>query len=67
MRSLCIVAAVVVVAASPAFAQSARKAQGGAFPQATSDYGYGGQKRYSGPDPNVRFEVMRQENWRKGG
>jgi opacity protein-like surface antigen len=67
MRSVCIVAAVIVVAASPAFAQSARKAQAQRSPQATSDYGYGGQKRYSDPDPNVRFELMRQENWRKGG
>jgi hypothetical protein len=67
MRSVCIVAAVIVVAASPALAQSARKAQAQRSPQATSDYGYDGQKRYSDPDPNVRFEMMRQENWRKGG
>jgi hypothetical protein len=26
-----------------------------------------GQKRYTDPDPNVQFELMRQENWRKGG
>ena len=64
MRSVCIVAVAIVVAA---FAQSARKVQAQRSPQATSDYGYGGQKRYSDPDPNVRFEMMRQENWRKGG
>jgi opacity protein-like surface antigen len=67
MRSVCVAAAAIVVAASPAFAQSARRAQAQRSPQAISADGYGGQKRYSDPDPNVRFEMMRQENWRKGG
>jgi hypothetical protein len=67
MRRVCVVAAEIVFAASPAFAQSARKAKAQRSPQATPADGYGGQKRYSDPDPNVRFEMMRQENWRKGG
>jgi hypothetical protein len=51
----------------PALAQSSRKAKAQRSPQVQSDGGYGGQKRYTDPDPNVQFELMRQENWRKGG
>ncbi|MEA2969419.1 MAG: hypothetical protein QOE78_2680, partial [Alphaproteobacteria bacterium] len=25
------------------------------------------QKRYTDPDPNIQFEMMRQQNWSKGG
>jgi hypothetical protein len=60
-------AAATVVAASPALAQSSRKTQAQRSPQVQSYGGYGGQKRYTDPDPNVQFELMRQENWRKGG
>jgi hypothetical protein len=28
---------------------------------------YGPYKRYTDPDPNIRFEMMRQQQWRKGG
>ena len=27
---------------------------------------YGPYKRYTDPDPNIRFEMMRQQQWRKG-
>ena len=59
MQRVCTHVAVMVVVASPAFAQSAMR---------PSSYGaYGGHKRYTDPDPNIQFEVMRQQNWRKGG
>jgi hypothetical protein len=48
-------------------AQSSRKAQAQRSPQVQSYGAYGGRKRYTDPDPNVQFELMRQENWRKGG
>jgi hypothetical protein len=53
--------------ASPAFAQSQRKAYQRA-PQAASPGVYTGPRRgNTDPDPNVQFEIMRQQNWRKGG
>jgi hypothetical protein len=62
-------AALVAIVASPAFAQSTRKSQTQRGSQATSPYGYAGQKRFTDPDPdpNVQFELMRQQQWRKGG
>jgi hypothetical protein len=57
----------MVVVASPAFAQSASKAQKQRSLQPSSYGAYGGQKRYTDPDPNIQFEMMRQQNWRKGG
>jgi hypothetical protein len=65
MKKICILAAAIAVAASPAFAQS-RRAHPQRAPQVSSDP-YGAQKRYTDPDPNVQFEIMRQQNWRKGG
>ena len=59
--------AVMVVDASPAFAQSASKAQKQRSLQPSLYGSYGGQKRYTDPDPNIQFEMMRQQNWRKGG
>lgn len=68
MRSLYIVALLISVVASPAFAQSVRPAKAQRIPQATSHDLYVGQKRHgTDPDPNVQFEKMRQRNWRKGG
>jgi hypothetical protein len=67
MRNVCIVAAVIAVMASPAFAHSERKAPTQYAPQAMPYDAYGGKKRYTDPDPNIRFEMMRQRNWRKGG
>ncbi len=61
MRNVCILAAVIVIAASPALAQSGRKAQAQRAPQAVSSNPYGGYKRYTDPDPNIRFEMMRQQ------
>ena len=53
--------------ASPAFAQQ-RKAYPQRAPQATSPGGYAVPRRgNTDPDPNVQFEIMRQQNWRKGG
>jgi hypothetical protein len=67
MKVAFVLAAAIVIAASPALAQSSRKTQTQHSPQVQSYGGYGGQKRYSDPDPNVQFELTRQENWRKGG
>ena len=37
-------------------------------PQAASPGVYAGPRRgNTDPDPNVQFEIMRQQNWRKGG
>jgi hypothetical protein len=52
---------------SPAFAQSASKVQKQRSLQPSSYGAYGGHKRYTDPDPNIQFEMMRQRNWRKGG
>ena len=67
MQRACAIVAVMVVVASPAFAQSASKAQKQRSLQPSSYGAYGGQKRYTDPDPNIQFEMMRQQNWRKGG
>jgi hypothetical protein len=67
MRSLCIAAVVAAIVASPALAQSARKAQTQRPPQATSpDVYFGGRWLGRDPDPNVRFEILRTQNWRRG-
>ena len=70
MRHACVAAAVIAtiaVIASPAFAQQ-RKAYPQRAPQATSPGGYAAPRRgNTDPDPNVQFEIMRQQNWRKGG
>jgi hypothetical protein len=56
-----------IIFASPAFAQPARRAQKRGASQATSQDVYVGQRRIgSDPDPSVRFEMLRQDNWRKG-
>jgi len=67
MQRVCAIVAVMVVVASPAFAQSVGKAQKQHSLQPSSYGAYGGQKRHTDPDPNVQFEMMRQRNWRKGG
>ena len=67
MQRVCAIVAVMVVVASPAFAQSASKVQKQRSLQPSSYGAYGGHKRYTDPDPNIQFEVMRQQNWRKGG
>jgi hypothetical protein len=54
MRNVCIVAAAIAVMASPAFAHSERKAPTQYAPQAISFDAYGGKKRHTDPDPNVR-------------
>jgi hypothetical protein len=73
MRHACVAAAVIAtiasigMIASPAFAQSQRKAYQRA-PQAVLPGVYAGPRRgNTDPDPNVQFEIMRQQNWRKGG
>jgi hypothetical protein len=54
--------------ASPAYAQSRRKAPTQYAPQATSPGVYTSRRGVNtDPDPNVQFEIMRQQNWRKGG
>ena len=58
MQRACAIVAVMVAVASPAFAQSASKVQKQRSLQPSSYGAYGGHKRY---------EVMRQQNWRKGG
>ena len=71
MRGLCIVVAAVSVIVSPALAQSARNPQGQRPAQGqnrpTSNDVYSGE-RYLGrdSDPNVRFQILREQNWRRG-
>jgi hypothetical protein len=67
-----VVAAVVLIVASPAFAQSTRGSQAqrplpSQNPARSVDV-YSGD-RYLGrdPDPNIRFQLLREQNWRKGG
>ena len=67
MQRVCAIVAVMVVVASPAFAQSASKVQKQRSLQPSSYGAYGGQKRYTNPVMNIQFETMRQQNWRKGG
>ncbi len=71
MKRICIAATVigmVAMIASPAYAQSRRKAPTQYTPQATSPGVYTGRRGVNtDPDPNVQFEIMRQQNWRKGG
>jgi hypothetical protein len=70
MRSLCIAAALAAILASSAFAQSTRNSQRPTQTQqpATSNEVYSGGRRLgTDPDPNIRFELMRQQNWRGGG
>src|SRR5712691_6784429 len=55
--SFCIAMVVAAAVASPALAQSSRKKQPQRSPQAAPYNAYGGQKRYTDPDPNVQFEI----------
>jgi hypothetical protein len=66
MRSLYVAAVAAVIAATPAFAQSPRKPPYASPPTSHDVYGATGWIGRD-PDPNVRFEIMRQQNWRKGG
>ena len=71
MRRICLAAMAIILAASPALAQSSRKAQR-PLPapsyRASPDAVYSGDRRIgTDPDPNIRFELMREQNWRKGG
>jgi hypothetical protein len=65
MKVAFILAAVIALTASPVLAQERRDRTQHA-PQAVPYDVYGGKKRHTDPDPNVRFEMMRQRNWRKG-
>ena len=71
MKRICIAATVigmVAMIASPAYAQPRRKAPTQYAPQATSSGVYTPRRGVNtDPDPNVQFEIMRQQNWRKGG
>jgi len=74
MKHICLAAtvigmvAMIAMIASPASAQSRRKAPTQYAPQATSPGVYSGRRGVNtDPDPNVQFEIMRQQNWRKGG
>jgi hypothetical protein len=60
MKILVAFAALAVAIASPAFAQQSHRGDPNAV--------YSGD-RYLGsdPDPNIRFELRREENWRTGG
>ena len=55
----------IIILASPALAQP-RKVQK-QRPSATSSDVYVGTRRIgSDPDPSIRCELLRQDNWRKG-
>jgi len=68
MRHICIAVMIAMIAsiASPALAQSRRKAPTQYAPQAPGMY-TSRRGVNTDPDPNVQFEIMRQQNWRKGG
>ena len=67
MRASYIVAMLIVIVASPAFAGSEHSGKTQRAWQATSQDVYGGWHRFgTDPDPNVQFEIRRQRNWRKG-
>ncbi len=67
-RSVFVVAAMIAIIASPALAQATRKAKTQRPPAATSyDVYSGGRWIGRDPDPSIRFEILRQQNWRKGG
>ncbi|MGA7487069.1 MAG: hypothetical protein WBW74_09055 [Xanthobacteraceae bacterium] len=58
----------IAIVASPALAQATRKAKTQRPPAATSyDVYRGGRRIGRDPDPNIRFEIFREQNWRKGG
>lgn len=66
MRAIAYVAAALIaIPAAPAFAAHKAQAQRGA--PAASQYGTSGQRRFTDPDPNIQFELMREQQWRKGG
>jgi Ni/Co efflux regulator RcnB len=76
MRKLCIIATMTAVLASPACAQSARNAQAQHRAQwqdrpqdRSTSHDVQSGDRYLGrdPDPNIRFDLLREQNWRKGG
>jgi len=69
MKHLYVAAMVAALGASPAWAQSWRNTQ---RPSPVLERGfspdvYGGQRRLgTDPDPQVQFDLLRQQNWRKG-
>ena len=65
MKTIGIAIALIALIASPALAQSRRKAPPPRAPQVT--YPGGSGRVNTDPDPNVQFEILRQQNWRKGG
>ena len=67
MKSLCITISLIVVLTAPALAQSARKGKVHRAIPATSAAPAAQPRFGTDPDPNVRFEMLRQQNWRKGG
>lgn len=67
MKLAYILAIMIAMPASSALAASAREAPSQTLLQAKPHDAYGRQRRHTDPDPNVQFEMMRQQNWRKGG
>jgi hypothetical protein len=71
MRRLCIIAVMTAAIVLPAFAQSAnadaRHSRQWQDRLQSQDVISGNRYLGRDPDPNIRFELMRQQNWRKGG
>jgi hypothetical protein len=72
MNRFWIVAAAGLIAASPAWAQSTRSSQAqrpsqSQSPPRSMDVYSGDRYLGSDPDPNIRFQLLREQNWRKGG
>ena len=68
MRGIYVIIPLLALLASPAFAQSARQAKAQrAAPVRMHDAPVARPRFGTDPDPNVQFEIMRQQNWRKGG
>jgi|AmaraimetP72IA01_FD_contig_41_6359278_length_298_multi_9_in_0_out_0_1 hypothetical protein len=68
MKGICLIIPLIVLLTSTASAQSARsgKAQRSAVGR-TYNTPLGKPRFGADPDANIRFEEMRQYNWRKGG
>ena len=60
MKTLIAFAALATVTATPALAQQALR-------NAPNAVYSGDQYLGADPDPNIRFELRREENWRYGG
>ena len=68
MKTLVALAMLATAIASPALAQTAADSYGVPYGNADRNAVISGNKRLgSDPDANVRFDLLREQNWRNGG